>query len=104
MEKLKESFGTFFLFSTAVFCAAIVLSGVVTVRAREAQIVSGEAGAVLSVGEKEGELELSKKEQSFKLSLSLSPFFEKAKEFAPYTPFGAAAYFFEELFENESEK
>lgn len=100
MEKLKEGFGTFFLFSTAVFCAAIILSGVVTVRTREAQIVSGERSALLSVGEDPGEVEFSGGERPMKFDFSLSPLFEKAKKIAPYTPFGAAAYFFEELFES----
>lgn len=100
MENFSKLLRSFMLTSTAIFCAAGIFAGSVTVRARTEKIIDGVQYAVAAVRTNEEQFEIETEKNGVLIKIPTERLFEFFKKLLPFTPLGAVHCFFETVGEN----
>ena len=100
MENFSKLLRAFMLTSTAIFCAAGIFAGSVTVRARTEKIIDGSQYAVAAVKTDEEQFEIETEGDGVLIKIPKERLLKIFKTLLPFTPFGAVSCFFETVNEN----
>lgn len=100
MENFSKLFRAFALTATAVFCAAAIFAGAVTVRARAQKTIDGSRYAVAAVRAEGESFEIETEKNNVIIKIPTERLWQKLKTFLPFTPVGSVLSFFETVVEN----
>lgn len=100
MENFSKLFRAFALTATAVFCAAAIFAGAVTVRARAQKTIDGSRYAVAAVRAEGESFEIETEKNNVIIKIPTERLWQKLKTLLPFTPAGSVLSFFETVIEN----